>query len=96
MCIRDRHYVDPLKEVRAYREAEQAGYMTKSQVIAATNGGDYDDIAAELAREQELANNLDITLDKDLKFEPVQQELALDVGQAEVKSKPTTRKRRKK
>ena len=90
------HYVDPLKEVRAYREAEQAGYMTKSQVIAATSGGDYDDIAAELAREQEVASNLDITLDKDLKFEPVQQELALDVSQAEVKSKPTTRKRRKK
>ena len=70
--------------------------MTKSQVIAATSGGDYDDIAAELSREQEVASNLDITLDKDLKFEPVQQELALDVGQAEVKSKPTTRKRRKK
>ena len=70
--------------------------MTKSQVIAATSGGDYDDIAAELSREQQVANGLDITLDKDLKFEPVQQELALDVGQAETKSKPTTRKRRKK
>jgi capsid protein len=89
------HYVDPLKEVRAYREAEQAGYMTKSQVIAATNGGDYDDIAAELAREQEIAKNLDITLDKDLKFEPVQQQLELDVGQVEETPKPT-RKRRKK
>ena len=49
------HFVDPLKEVKAYREAEQAGYMTKSQVIAASNGGDYDDIVAELAREKEIA-----------------------------------------
>ena len=90
------HYVDPLKEVRAYREAEQAGYMTKSQVIAATNGGDYDDIAGELAREQEIAKNLDITLDKDLKFEPVQQQLELDVGQVEEKPKPTRKRRRSK
>ena len=88
------HYVDPLKEVKAYREAEQAGYMTKSQVIAATTGGDYDDIAAELSREQEVANNLDITLDKDLKFEPVQQQLELDVGQVE--DQQPIRKRRKK
>ena len=45
--------------------------------------------------EQEIAKNLDITLDKDLKFEPVQQQLELDVGQVEETPKPT-RKRRKK
>ena len=63
------HYVDPLKEIKAYREAEQAGYMTKSQVIAQTNGGDYDDIVSEIAREQEVAKSLDVVLDKDLDLE---------------------------
>jgi len=58
-------WVDPLKEVKAYREAEQAGYMTKAQIIAYT-GGDYDDNVMELAREQELAAGAGIALDKDL------------------------------
>ena len=62
-------YVDPLKEIKAYREAEQAGYMTKSQVIAQTNGGDYDDIVSEIAREQDVADSLGVTLDKDLDLE---------------------------
>ena len=58
-------WVDPLKEVRAYREAEQAGYMTKAQIIA-YSGGDYDDNINELAREQELAAEAGVKLDKDL------------------------------
>ena len=62
------HYVDPLKEIKAYREAEQAGYMTKSQVIAQTNGGDYDDIVSEIAREQDVAEGLGVTLDKDFRL----------------------------
>ena len=70
------HYVDPLKEIRAYREAEQAGYMSKSQVIAQTNGGDYDDIVSEIAREQDVADTLGVTLDKDL-------DLEVEMGQAE-------------
>ena len=61
--------LDPLKEIKAYREAEQAGYMTKSQVIAQTNGGDYDDIVSEIAREQDVADSLGVTLDKDLDLE---------------------------
>ena len=32
-------WVDPTKEVKAYKEAEQAGYTTKSAIIAATAGG---------------------------------------------------------
>ena len=58
-------WVDPLKEVKAYREAEQAGYMTKAQIIAYT-GGDYDDNISELAREQELAQSNGVVLDKDI------------------------------
>ena len=32
-------------------------------------GGDYDDIVAEIAREQEVAKGLGVTLDKDLDLE---------------------------
>ena len=59
-------WVDPLKEVKAYREAEQAGYMTKAQIIAQSGGGDFDDNVAEIAREQEVAGSAGVMLDKDL------------------------------
>jgi capsid protein len=78
------HYVDPLKEIKAYREAEQAGYMTKSQVIAQTNGGDYDDIVSEIAREQDVAQGLGVTLDKDL-------DLEVEIGQEAPPTPPPTR-----
>jgi lambda family phage portal protein len=46
-------WVDPTKEVAAFKEAERAGYMTKSDIIAATNGGaDLEDVIA--ARRAEL------------------------------------------
>ena len=87
------HFVDPLKEVKAYREAEQAGYMTKSQVIAASNGGDYDDIVAELAREKEVAEEAGIVLDKDKIEIPVPEEqLELPIAK---KSAPTTRRKKR-
>ena len=76
------HFVDPLKEVKAYREAEQAGYMTKSQVIAASNGGDYDDIVNELAREKEVAAEAGVSLDKDINIVEVPQQLELEVGES--------------
>lgn len=38
-------WVDPQKEVNAYKEAERAGYLTKADIIAATNGGaDLEDV----------------------------------------------------
>ena len=90
------HYVDPLKEIKAYREAEQAGYMTKSQVIAQTNGGDYDDIISEIAREQEVAKSLGVTLDKDLDLEVEMGQLSLDLPQpVQTEQPPRSRKRKK-
>ena len=84
------HYVDPLKEIKAYREAEQAGYMTKSQVIAQTNGGDYDDIVSEIAREQDVAQGVGVTLDKDL-------DLEVEIGQeAPPTPEPTRAKKTRK
>ena len=82
-----------MKEVKAYREAEQAGYMTKSQVIAASNGGDYDDIVAELAREKEIAEEAGVVLDKDQLGVPAPEEqLELPI---EKKSAPTTRRKKR-
>ena len=89
------HYVDPLKEIRAYREAEQAGYMTKSQVIAQTNGGDYDDIVSEIAREQDVAQSLGVTLDKDLDLEVEMGQLSLDLSPNESQPPARSRKRKK-
>lgn len=87
-------YVDPLKEVKAYREAEQAGYMTKSQVIAATYGGDYEDLVSELAREQEVAKEAGVMLDKDLGIQFETQQLELELGQEP--SEPPKKRRRSK
>ena len=69
-------WVDPLKEVKAYREAEQAGYMTKQQVIA-YSGGDYDDNVLELAREQQIASDAGVKLDKDLDLTDEAMQLSL-------------------
>lgn len=59
-------WVDPLKEVQAYREAEAAGYMTKSQIIAQL-GGDLEENFQQLARETDLAQQLSLSLDGDKK-----------------------------
>ncbi|HBK73230.1 MAG TPA: phage portal protein [Planctomycetaceae bacterium] len=85
-------WVDPLKEVKAYREAEQAGYMTKAQIIA-YSGGDYDDNVSELAREQQLAADAGIKLDKDLDL--TDEDMQLSLLESEEPT-PTRRKRSKK
>ena len=59
-------WVDPLKEVKAYREAEQAGYLTKAQIIAQSGGGDFDENLAEIARERQLARDAGVVLDFDI------------------------------
>jgi lambda family phage portal protein len=47
-------WIDPNKEVEAFKAAENAGYLTKTQIIAQTgNGYDLEDVLDE--REQELA-----------------------------------------
>jgi capsid protein len=63
--------VDPLKEAKAYREMEQAGYMTKSQIVAKL-GGDFYDNLTELSREQQQAEDLNVELDRDI-IEPTEE-----------------------
>ena len=57
-------WVDPTKEVAAYKEAEKAGYITKSQIIAQTGGGvDIEDVIAERSRELDMLEEAGITTD---------------------------------
>jgi capsid protein len=61
--------VDPLKEVKAYREMEAAGYKTKAQIVAEL-GGDLDENLQQIAREKKLADELGVTLDADINAAP--------------------------
>ena len=58
-------WVDPLKEAKAYRQMEQAGYMTKAQIVAKL-GGDFFDNLTEFSREQQAALELSVELDRDI------------------------------
>ena len=49
-------WVDPSKEVNAYVQARQAGFMSDSDVVAAIgNGQDYEDICSQIAKDKEIA-----------------------------------------
>lgn len=57
-------WVDPTKEVNAYKEAERAGYLTKSDVIAMTAGGaDLEDVLRARRAELDLLEEMDLTTD---------------------------------
>jgi lambda family phage portal protein len=62
--LRGWSWVDPTKEVDAYKEAVKAGFMTVSQVIAMTSGGlDIEDVIAERKRELEMFDEAEIDVD---------------------------------
>jgi lambda family phage portal protein len=57
-------WVDPTKEVAAYKEAERAGYTTKADIIAATGGGaDLEDVIDGRRRELDLLAEAGIATD---------------------------------
>jgi len=55
-------WVDPAKEVAAYKAAVRCGFMSVADVIALT-GGDYEDVFLQLHREQGLAEEYELVLD---------------------------------
>ena len=73
-------WVDPLKEVQAYREAEAAGYMTKAQIISQL-GGDLEENFQQLAQEKDLAQQLGLQLDGDMVSGKLPSPAAADVTQ---------------
>lgn len=57
-------WVDPTKEVNAYKEAERAGYITKADIIAATGGGaDIEDVLRARRRELDMLEEMDLHTD---------------------------------
>lgn len=59
-------WVDPTKEVAAYKEAERAGYLTKTQIIAQTGGGqDFNDTMEERQQELETLEQMGLEFDTD-------------------------------
>ena len=75
-------WIDPTKEVNAYRLAVRAGFTTVSDVIADTAGGmDAEDVFKSRAQELELMEELGLVFDSD----PSQM---TDKGQAQTTSPP--------
>lgn len=57
-------WVDPQKEVAAYKDAVRCGFRTQAEVVAAS-GGDLEELLLALAQERERAQELGLTLDID-------------------------------
>jgi len=55
-------FVDPVKEVAAYKEAIKAGFITVADVVA-QSGGDFEEIMTQRQREIEFAESLGVELD---------------------------------
>lgn len=62
-------WVDPAKEVKAYKEAIAAGLTTQTDVIAQA-GGDIEDVLTTRAREVAMAEELGLTFDTIVQPEP--------------------------
>jgi lambda family phage portal protein len=64
-------WVDPTKEVAAFKEAIKGGLTTQTKVIAATGGGDdIEDVVDERAEELELARERGLVFDTDPAAQP--------------------------
>ena len=69
-------WVDPTKEVNAYKEAVKAGFTTVTDVIAQTGGGmDIEDVIATRKRELAMLDEADIEVDTTVP-DPVEMEAA--------------------
>ena len=57
-------WVDPTKEVAAYKEAVKAGFTTVTKVIEQTGSGDdVEDVLAQRRAELDMLDDLDIPVD---------------------------------
>jgi lambda family phage portal protein len=65
--LRGWSWVDPAKEVAAYKEAEKAGYMSPEDIISQTaNGQDIEDVVASIQRSNDLYEAAGIVRDTDV------------------------------
>jgi capsid protein len=63
-CPRAWGWIDPQKEVRAYKEAVRCGFKTLSDVVA-EQGGDLNDLLIQRQAELAMADEMGIVLDTD-------------------------------
>lgn len=68
-------WVDPAKEISAYKTAVRSGFMTLTDAVA-QNGGDFEELAQARSRELELCDELELIFDTD-------PELTTEQGQAQ-------------
>lgn len=68
-------WIDPAREIAAYKTAVRSGFMTLTDVVA-QNGGDFEELAQARARELELCDELELVLDTD-------PEMTTEQGQAQ-------------
>lgn len=57
-------WVDPAKEVAAYKAAVRSGFMSLADVVA-MKGGDWEDLLRQLQRERALADEFELVLESD-------------------------------
>ena len=57
-------WVDPAKEVQAYKDAVRCGFKTLGEVVA-EQGGDLEELMVARAAELEMADELDLMFDTD-------------------------------
>lgn len=57
-------WIDPSKEIAAFKMAVRSGFMTMADVVA-QNGGDFEELAAARSRELDLCEALDLVFDTD-------------------------------
>lgn len=63
-CPRAYGYVDPAKEVKAYKDAVRCGFKTLADVVA-EQGGDLDDLLKQRQAELAMLDQMNIVLDTD-------------------------------
>lgn len=68
-------WIDPAREIAAYKTAVRSGFMTLTDVVA-QNGGDFEELAHARARELDLCDELELVFDSD-------PELTTEQGQAQ-------------
>jgi len=85
-------WVDPTKEVNAYKEAVKAGFTTVSDVIAATGGGlDIEDVLEQRRAELDMMAAADLMFDTDPMYEKAMQpEPAPEPEEPEPEPEPET------
>ncbi len=86
-------WIDPSKEVTAYKLAVRCGFMSPDDVIGQTaNGADVEDVYSAIARARDLANELGLVFDTDptMVNEKGQAQATAggDAGQPEAEEKP--------